>query len=131
LNKRNQWVTARARTAQRVQAGGEFTRVSEVPIDVAMIKGDYYLHAESNPRSSMPVDAFNWGEEKPLCVEPNDFRIPDGDFCKDRNTVVKFNKVDKSWGNHNKIEVRYSKRSYQNKQLVKVAGTQCLLSMLG
>jgi uncharacterized membrane protein len=103
----------------------------EVPVDVAMIKGDYYLHAESNPRSTMPVDAFNWGEETPLCVELNDFRIPDGNFCKEGNTVVKFNKVEKNWRNHNKIDVRHSKRSYQNQQLVKVAGIQRLLSMLG
>jgi uncharacterized membrane protein len=103
----------------------------EVPVDVAMIKGDYYLHAESNPRSTMPVDAFNWGEETPLCVELNDFRIPDGNFCKEGNTVVKFNKVEKNWRNNNKIDVRHSKRSYQNTQLVKVAGIQRLLSMLG
>jgi uncharacterized membrane protein len=103
----------------------------EVPVDVAMIKGDYYLHAESNPRSTMPVDAFNWGEEKHLCVELNDFSIADGNFCKEGNTVVKFNKVEKNWRNHNIIEVRHSKRSYQNKQVVKVAGIQRLLSMLG
>lgn len=103
----------------------------EVPVDVAMLKGSYYLHAESNPQSTMPVDAYTWGDEKPLCVQLADFRIPDGNFCEDGNVVVNFNQVDKNWRNYNKIDIYYDKRKYENQHRVKVAGVQRLLSMLG
>ena len=103
----------------------------EVPVDVAMLKGNYYLHAESNPRSTMPVDAFTWGEDKPLCIELSDFRIPDGNFCTDGKTAVSFNQVDKNWRNFNKIDIYYDTRRYENVQRTKVAGIQRMLSMLG
>lgn len=103
----------------------------EVPVDVAMLKGSYYLHAESNPRSTMPVDAFTWGEDKPLCVKLSDFRIPDGNFCEEGNIAVKFNQVDKNWRNYNKIDIYYAKRTYENNHRVRVAGIQRMLSMLG
>lgn len=103
----------------------------EVPVDVAMLKGSYYLHAESNPRSTMPVDSFTWGEEKPLCVKLEDFRIPDGNFCNDDQVVINFNQVDKNWRNYNKIDIHYDKRTYENQHRARVAGIQRMLSMLG
>ena len=103
----------------------------EVPVDVALLKGSYYLHAESNPRSTMPVDAFTWGENKPLCVQLLDFRIPDGNFCDDDNVVVKFNRVRKNWRNLNKVDIYYNKRSYKLSQRAKIAGVQRMLSILG
>ena len=103
----------------------------EVPVDVAMLEGSYYLHAESNPRSTMPVDAFNWGDEKPLCVELADFRIPDGNFCNEGNIVVNFNQIDKNWRNDNEIEIVYEERTYDNQFKARVAGIQRMLSMLG
>lgn len=103
----------------------------EVPVDVAMLEGSYYLHAESNPRSTMPVDAFNWGEEKPLCVELADFRIPDGNFCNEGNIVVNFNQIDKNWRNDNEIEIVYEERTYDSQFEARVAGIQRMLSMLG
>ncbi|MEM7359842.1 MAG: DUF1036 domain-containing protein [Pseudomonadota bacterium] len=103
----------------------------EVPVDVAMLEGSYYLHAESNPRSTMPVDAFNWGEEKPLCVKLADFRIPDGNFCQDGNIVVKFNQVEKNWRNYNKVDIYFGRRTYEVPYRTRVAGVQRMLSMLG
>lgn len=103
----------------------------EVPVDVAMLKGSYYLHAESNPRSTMPVDAFNWGEEKNLCVRLADFRIPDGNFCKEGEVVVRFNRIDKNWRNYNKIDIYYPSRTYENPHRTKIAGVQRMLSLLG
>lgn len=103
----------------------------EVPVDVSMLEGSYYLHAESNPRSTMPVDAFNWGEEKPLCVKLADFRIPDGNFCQDGNIVVNFNRVDKNWRNYNKVDIYYGRRTYELTYRTRVAGVQRMLSMLG
>lgn len=103
----------------------------EVPVDVAMLEGSYYLHAESNPRSTMPVDAFNWGDEKPLCVELADFRIPDGNFCNEGNIVVNFNQIDKNWRNDNEIEIVYEERTYDSQFRARVAGIQRMLSMLG
>ena len=103
----------------------------EVPVDVAMLEGSYFLHAESNPRSTMPNDAFTWGEDKPLCVQLNDFRIPDGNFCEQGTTAVSFNQVDKNWRNFNKIDIYYAQRSYSDEFHTKVAGVQRMLSMLG
>jgi len=62
----------------------------EVPIDVSFLSGNYYLHAESNPRSTMPIDGFSWGSEKTLCVKQADFRIPDATQCQTDNIAVKF-----------------------------------------
>ncbi|RBP52627.1 DUF1036 domain-containing protein [Arenicella xantha] len=103
----------------------------EVPVDVALLKGSYYLHAESNPRSTMPDDAFSWGEEKPLCVQLADFRIPDGNQCSADQIAIQFNQVDKNWRNSNKIDIFYAKRSYADRFETQVAGIQRLLSMLG
>ena len=103
----------------------------QVPVDVALVEGSYYLHAESNPRSTMPDDAFSWGEEKPLCVKLADFRIPNGNFCEDDHVVVNFNQVDKNWRNYNKIDIHYAERSYPTQFQTRVAGIQRLLSLLG
>lgn len=103
----------------------------EVPVDVAMLKGNYYLHAESNPRSTMPVDSFTWGEEKPLCVKLEDFRIPDANFCEEGNVVISFDKVEKNWRNFNKIDIQYEERTYESQHHTRVAGIQRMLSMLG
>ena len=103
----------------------------DVPVDVALLKGQYYLHAESNPRSTMPEDGFNWGEEITLCVELSDFRIPDGAKCGDRDVSVKFNSLAKNWRNSNTVDVYHNKRKYKDDFAVQVAGIQRLLSILG
>jgi len=46
-----------------------YSGMCEVLVDVAFLKGSYFVHAESNPRSTMPDDAFSWGDEEPLCVK--------------------------------------------------------------
>jgi len=102
----------------------------EVPVDVAFLKGAYYLHAESNPRSTMPGDAFSWGEERKLCVQLADFRAPNANQCAAENVSVGFNKVDKNWRNSNVIDI-YGSRRYQNLFRTRVAGIQRMLSVLG
>lgn len=103
----------------------------EVPVDVAFLKGSYFVHAESNPRSTMPDDAFSWGEEKPLCVKLSDFRIPNGNECREGEVAISFNQVDKNWRNSNKVNIFYTKRSYENQFRTQVAGVQRMLSIIG
>jgi len=102
----------------------------EVPVDVALLEGKYYVHAESNPRSTMPGDAFSWGKEKQLCVEMADFRIPDANNCDADNVSIEFNQLAKNWRNTNKVDV-YGSRRYRNLFVTKVAGLQRMLSLLG
>ncbi len=104
----------------------------EVPVDVTFLKGSYYLHAESNPSSTMPDDAFNWGEEKPLCVALSpEFRLPNANFCETQNTVIKFDIIKKNWRNLNKVDLELEDRQYTNVFKAKVAGVQRMLSILG
>jgi len=103
----------------------------EVPVDVAFLEGSYYLHAESNPRSTMPNDAFTWGNDVPLCVALNDFRIPNAQFCDADKTVIKFDKVEKNWRNSNKVNITHKTRVYQSQYKAKIAGVQRMLSVLG
>ncbi len=103
----------------------------EVPVDVAMLKGSYYVHAESNPRSTMPNDGFNWGEDKPLCVQLSDFRLPNGSQCNEGDVTIGFNVIDKNWRNSNKADIYLAKRTYKDQFAVRVAGVQRLLSILG
>jgi uncharacterized membrane protein len=103
----------------------------EIPVDVSLLQGNYFVHAESNPRSTMPGDAFTWGEEKPLCVKLSDFRIPDGNQCSDGDVAIPFNQVGKNWRNANKIEIYNSKRSYEGQFITQVAGIQRMLAIIG
>ncbi|NND83394.1 MAG: DUF1036 domain-containing protein [Gammaproteobacteria bacterium] len=103
----------------------------EVPVDVALVKGSYYLHAESNPRSTMPDDAFVWGEEVPLCVQLADFRLTNARQCEAGNVSISFNPVDKNWRNTNKVDIHYTKRTYEDYFSAKIAGVQRMLSILG
>lgn len=103
----------------------------EVPVDVAMLKGNYYLHAESNPRSTMPDDAFTWGEPTPLCVQLQDFRLPNARFCKQGDPVVTFKAIDKSWRNSNVVNIEHPDRRYDDLFAAKVAGLQRLMSIIG
>lgn len=103
----------------------------EVPVDVAMLDGSYYVHAESNPRSTMPGDAFTWGEERSLCVKLADFRTPNASECDAGGVMIKFNQVDKNWRNSNKVDIFYAKRTYENPFRTKMAGVQRLLSIIG
>ena len=103
----------------------------QVPVDVAMLKGSYYVHAESNPRSTMPVDSFIWGEEKALCVKLADFRIPNANVCQEGGVAINFNQVDKNWRNSTKVDIFYAKRSYSDPFKAKIAGVQRMLSVLG
>ncbi len=103
----------------------------EVPVDVAMLKGKYYVHAESNPRSTMPDDAFTWGEETPLCVQVADFRNTNGNQCGDGDIAIKFNSLGKNWRNTNKVDVFHSKRKYENQFRTRMAGVQRMLSIIG
>lgn len=121
-------------TAERTASEGwwrVYPGYCEVPVDVALREGSYYVHAESDPRSTMPGDAFSWGAEKKLCVETADFRIPNSQKeCSSGKTLVDFNQLSKNWRNTNKIEV-YASRRYQNLFRTKVAGIQRMLSILG
>lgn len=103
----------------------------EVPVDVAMVKGSYYLHAESNPRSTMPEDAFTWGEDTPLCVELADFRLPDAKICAADKIRINFNRIDKNWRNLNKVDIHFTRRTYESEFDTRIAGLQRLLSILG
>lgn len=103
----------------------------EVPVDVAMLKGDYYLHAESNPKTTMPNDSFVWGDGAPLCVSAVDFRHADARLCKRGDISLKFSAVNKNWRNLNRINIVNKKRKYVNLYRARVAGVQRLLSMLG
>ena len=104
----------------------------EIPVDVALIKGRYWVHAESNPRSTMPNDHFDWGQEKILCVQQNDFRTPNALNCKDDNTAgVKFNAIEKNWRNLNRAMIFHPERRYEGTFRTRVAGIQRLLSIIG
>jgi uncharacterized membrane protein len=103
----------------------------QVPVDLAMLKGSYFVHAESNPRSTMPDDAFTWGKQKPLCVRFVDFRIANANQCDDDAIAILFEQVDKNWRNSNKLNIYHSKRTYENQFRTKVAGIQRMLSIIG
>ena len=103
----------------------------EVPVDVSLVKGSYFVHAESNPRSTMPDDHFNWGEERALCVKLADFRVPNANRCKDDEVSISFNEIKKNWRNLNVINIYHPDRRYENQFRTKVAGVQRLLSLLG
>jgi len=103
----------------------------EVPADVAFIDGSYFVHAESDPRSTMPVDRFSWGEERSLCAELSDFRLPNSAQCSDKHVSLKYNRVSKNWRNVNKANITHPSRAYENQFRVRVAGVQRLLSVLG
>ncbi len=102
----------------------------EVPVDVALFEGKYFIHAESNPRSTMPDDGFNWGEQEKLCVQGADFSLPDGKLCSSPDRLVGFNVLEKNWRNDNTIDI-FHKRKYKDQFAVKAAGIQRLLSVLG
>jgi uncharacterized membrane protein len=103
----------------------------EIPVDVALLKGSYFVHAESNPRSTMPDDAFAWGDQKPLCVKLSDFRIPNGNQCAEDDVAISFNQVDKNWRNSNKVDIIYPRRAYDDQFSAQVAGVQRMLSIIG
>lgn len=103
----------------------------EVPVDVSLLSGAYYVHAESNPRSTMPGDAFSWGNEQALCVQKMDFRNADGKQCANDEIAIKFNTVEKNWRNANRADVFHPTRKYENQFRTKMAGVQRLLSILG
>lgn len=105
----------------------------EIPVDVAMLKGSYWVHAESNPRSTMPNDSFDWGEEKTLCVQQNDFRTPNALNCRTGKDAlsVKFNPIEKNWRNLNKAMIFHPDRRYDGIYRTRVAGIQRLLSVIG
>jgi len=103
----------------------------EIPIDVSLLKGSYFVHAESNPRSTMPNDAFSWGHEKSLCVKFTDFRLPDESQCNADDVSVPFNQIDKNWRNLNKVNIYHAQRKYPNQYRTRVAGVQRMLSIIG
>lgn len=103
----------------------------EVPVDVTMLKGGYYVHAESNPRSTMPNDAFTWGDQEALCVQKKDFRNADGTQCTADDVAVKFNPIEKNWRNANRVDIYHSSRRYENQFRTKMAGVQRMLSIIG
>jgi uncharacterized membrane protein len=103
----------------------------EIPVDVALLKGGYFVHAESNPRSTMPDDAFAWGDQMPLCVKLSDFRMPNGNQCGDSDVAISFNQIDKNWRNSNKVNIFSPKRTYKNQFRTQVAGVQRMLSIIG
>jgi len=108
-----------------------YSGMCEVLVDVAFLKGSYFVHAESNPRSTMPDDAFSWGDEEPLCVKFSDFRSPNANQCRGDDIAIPFTEVNKSWCNLNKVEIFHSKRIYENRFRTQVAGIQRVLSIIG
>lgn len=108
-----------------------FPGFCEVPVDVAMLKGNYYVHAESNPRSTMPIDEFGFGDDAALCVQANDFRIPDNKACPAGSILVNYKQLGKNWRNNNVVNITHKKRRYKNLTRAKVAGAQRMLSILG
>ena len=103
----------------------------EVPVDVALLKGAYFVHAESDSRSTMPGDAFSWGKQRSLCAELTDFRLPNGTQCSSKHVSLKYNRVSKNWRNSNKVDLTHPARVYQSQFRARVAGVQRLLSVLG
>jgi len=103
----------------------------EVPVDVSLLKGSYFVHAESNPRSTMPDDAFTWGEQTRLCVKLSDFRTPNGKQCGENDISIPFNQIEKNWRNSNKVDIFYAKRAYDDQFSTQVAGIQRMLSIIG
>ena len=121
-------------TEQRTATEGwwrVYPGMCEVPVDVAFLSGSYYVHAESNPRSTMPDDAFAWGSENSLCVQLSDFRSPNAKQCNDGDVSISFTKVKKNWRNLNKVEIAHPNRKYDNQFRTQVAGIQRMLSILG
>ncbi len=121
-------------TAERTASEGWwriYPGACEVPVDLALLSGAYYVHAESNPKSTMPGDAFSWGEQRALCVQKIDFRNADGNQCANDEIAIKFNTIEKNWRNTNRADVFHSTRKYENQFRTKMAGIQRLLSMLG
>ncbi|MFT6408694.1 MAG: putative membrane protein [Arenicella sp.] len=121
-------------TDQRIATEGWwriYPGMCEIPIDVTLLKGSYFVHAESNPRSTMPDDAFAWGDQKPLCVKLSDFRMPNGNQCGDSDVAISFNQIDKNWRNSNKVNIYSPKRTYENQFRTQVAGVQRMLSIIG
>jgi len=103
----------------------------EVPVDVALLKGAYFVHAESDSRSTMPGDPFSWGKQRSLCAELTDFRLPNGTQCSSKHVSLKYNRVSKNWRNSNKVSLTHPERVYQTQFRAQVAGVQRLLSVLG
>jgi len=103
----------------------------EVPVDVALLKGRYYVHAESNPRSTMPGDAFTWGNGASLCTKSSDFRNTNGNQCGADDIAIEFSALEKNWRNQHTVDVYHNKRTYQNQFRARMAGIQRMLSIIG
>lgn len=104
----------------------------EVPVDVTFLSGFYYIHAESNPSSTMPDDAYSYGEDKALCVKTEaEFRLTNASYCSEEDIVVSFDTVSKNWRNSNTVELTHESREYDDLFASKVAGVQRMLSILG
>ena len=103
----------------------------EVPIDLAMLQGNYYVHAESNLDTTLTDDAFSWGNQVSLCVTLEDYRFPNAKQCESGYLFGEFNQVSKNWRNTNVVEINHPSRSYGNSYRIKVAGLQRMLTILG
>ena len=100
-------------------------------VNLPMLSGNYYFHAESSPISTVPVDSFSMGEGTVLCVVASDFRNPNAAFCEDGEIAVGFTKIEKNWRNSHTIAIDHSKRRYKDEFATRVAGVQRMLTILG
>ncbi len=100
-------------------------------VNLPMLSGNYYFHAESSPITTIPVDRFSMGEGSVLCVQAADFRNPDSTQCQANEVAVGFTKIEKNWRNSHTIAIDHSKRKYKDEFATQVAGVQRILTILG
>lgn len=103
----------------------------KVPIDLALSKGRYFVHAESSPKSTMPGDAFKWGNQKELCIDTKDFKFERSVKCEKGEELAHFNVLSKDWNNTQKVDIFHTERRYDNLFRAKLAGLQRLLIIAG
>ncbi len=103
----------------------------QIPIDLKMNDGRYFVHAQSDEKSTMPTDSFAWGEQHSLCVGGSDFKVEVAGECREGTEVAKFNALRKNWNNTQKVDIYHPERRYANLFRTKVAGVQRLLSIAG
>ena len=87
----------------------------ETPVDLTLMTASYWVHAEADPRTTVPTDTFTWGEEGMFCVQRADFRIPHNAQCPQPGSLlVGFQKILKTWNNENRISIFHPARVYRD-----------------
>ena len=87
----------------------------ETPVDLTLMTENYWVHAEADPRTTVPSDTFTWGEEAMFCVQRADFRITHNAQCPQPGSIlVGFQKIQKAWNNENRISIFHPERVYRD-----------------